>query len=93
MGLTICPDCSHEVSTIALTCPHCGRPMQAELRKVMTIKDTYVNYIMLGAVLLQIGIGIYIIKSGLPLFFLKLPGFTVIGIGIIYVVYHLAARK
>lgn len=93
MGLTICPDCSHEVSTIALTCPHCGRPMQAEMRKVITIKDTYVNYIMLGAVLLQIGIGIYIIKSDLPRFFLKLPGFTLIGVAAIFLVYRLVARK
>jgi hypothetical protein len=27
MPLTSCPDCEKEVSTLASSCPHCGRPM------------------------------------------------------------------
>lgn len=26
MSLSICPDCGHEVSTVAVACPNCGRP-------------------------------------------------------------------
>jgi hypothetical protein len=26
MALTTCPDCSNELSTLATTCPNCGRP-------------------------------------------------------------------
>jgi len=29
MALLICPDCSAQVSDLALTCPHCGRPLSA----------------------------------------------------------------
>jgi zinc-ribbon domain len=27
MPLITCPDCSHEISTSAEVCPHCGRPV------------------------------------------------------------------
>jgi len=27
MGLVTCPDCSKEISDIAVSCPSCGRPM------------------------------------------------------------------
>ncbi|PAU95200.1 hypothetical protein CK503_03095 [Aliifodinibius salipaludis] len=33
MGLTTCPDCQKEISELAESCPHCGRPM----------KQNYVN--------------------------------------------------
>jgi membrane protein YdbS with pleckstrin-like domain len=29
MPVTACPDCGHDVSTLAPACPHCGRPMSA----------------------------------------------------------------
>jgi hypothetical protein len=29
MSLTICPECNHEVSNLAETCPNCGRPISA----------------------------------------------------------------
>ena len=28
MGLTRCPDCKKDVSTLAKSCPHCGRPLE-----------------------------------------------------------------
>jgi rRNA maturation protein Nop10 len=31
MPLTECPDCGHKVSTLALACPSCGRPMKEPL--------------------------------------------------------------
>lgn len=29
--LTTCPDCVREVSKLAITCPHCGRPLQPQV--------------------------------------------------------------
>ncbi|MDP2813862.1 MAG: zinc ribbon domain-containing protein [Erysipelotrichaceae bacterium] len=29
--LTTCPDCMREVSKLAITCPHCGRPLQLQV--------------------------------------------------------------
>jgi hypothetical protein len=37
MSLFLCPECSHEVSEAAVTCPSCGRPLKREpVRKVVT---------------------------------------------------------
>ena len=30
--LTTCPDCAREVSKLAITCPHCGRPLQPQVQ-------------------------------------------------------------
>lgn len=30
--LTTCPDCMREVSKLAITCPHCGRPLQPQVQ-------------------------------------------------------------
>ena len=30
--LTTCPDCAKEVSKLANTCPHCGRPLQPQVQ-------------------------------------------------------------
>ncbi|MBV1709374.1 MAG: hypothetical protein KMY54_05915 [Erysipelothrix sp.] len=30
--LTTCPDCAREVSKLAVTCPHCGRPLQPQVQ-------------------------------------------------------------
>ncbi len=67
--------------------------MQANLRKVVTVKNTFVNYVMLAAVLAHIGMGIYIITTDLPLFFLKIPGFTLAGSVLIFLVYRLVAHR
>ena len=29
MPLTVCPDCEAQISTVAPTCPRCGRPLAA----------------------------------------------------------------
>ncbi|MGZ7032784.1 MAG: zinc ribbon domain-containing protein, partial [Thermoanaerobaculia bacterium] len=29
MPVIACPDCGHDVSTLAPVCPHCGRPSPA----------------------------------------------------------------
>lgn len=34
MGLTICPDCSRQISTEAIYCPGCGRPIRPSIQAV-----------------------------------------------------------
>lgn len=36
MPLTTCPDCQREISTLAPSCPHCGRPTAAALTQTPT---------------------------------------------------------
>lgn len=31
--VTVCPDCWKQVSKVATTCPHCGRPLKREEEK------------------------------------------------------------
>jgi len=30
VALVDCPECGHQISTLAAACPHCGYPIQAE---------------------------------------------------------------
>ncbi|CAN5623185.1 hypothetical protein BH10ACI3_BH10ACI3_25300 [soil metagenome] len=41
MPLILCPECNHEVSTNAATCPNCGRPIRPEIaeRKVVVVEQ------------------------------------------------------
>ena len=93
MGLMICPDCSKEVSTLALACPHCGRPIQAIPQQKAIIKNIHVNYIMLVACLCMVGMMIYIIYAGLGAYMLMIPGTALVGTGVIFLVYRLVAPK
>jgi hypothetical protein len=37
MALVPCPECDKDVSDLATTCPHCGRPLVAETRVAPTV--------------------------------------------------------
>lgn len=35
MALTVCPDCRHEISDAAVSCPRCGRPMRMSREAIL----------------------------------------------------------
>lgn len=39
MPMTKCPDCGREISTDAVSCPQCGKPLKA-VRPVATVEKT-----------------------------------------------------
>jgi len=46
MALTSCPDCGGKVSTVAKSCPHCGRPCQDD-PKQSVIRELFRKYHLL----------------------------------------------
>ena len=35
MALTVCPDCRHQISDAAISCPQCGRPMRMSREAIL----------------------------------------------------------
>jgi uncharacterized membrane protein YvbJ len=56
MGLLKCPDCGHQHSDRASSCPQCGRPVQGKRTEQITGIDTFVvlGSCLLGLVLVGI---------------------------------------
>jgi hypothetical protein len=94
MALKICEDCEKEISSIAISCPHCGRPNANE--GIVTIEKTqkkYKRWDLLG-ILLAVPGGLYVFLFGVThsafpnpkpifvLFFLIALVLGVVGIGI-----------
>lgn len=56
MPTFVCPDCSHTVSTSAVSCPHCGRPVVSQQDKKNTHENTgiikWLCFIIVGVAVL-----------------------------------------
>ena len=67
MAIISCEDCKKEISTMAVTCPNCGRPN--ENAGIVTIEKTQKKYkeksvFGVALMLIAIGIGGTLLKAG-----------------------------
>ncbi|PKM87830.1 MAG: hypothetical protein CVU85_05130 [Firmicutes bacterium HGW-Firmicutes-10] len=62
--LTVCPDCAKEVSKLAVTCPHCGRPLQpqSEPRPIEAPQPAQVQGISFWGIVLAVIIAVVILS-------------------------------
>jgi hypothetical protein len=61
-NLVSCPDCSREVSAMAVSCPQCGRPMAATV--IEKTGKTYKQRQLIAGLLMIIGVIFIIIGIG-----------------------------
>ena len=78
MSLMKCPECGHDVSSEATSCPNCGFPIRKQNELVSTSKELYVLvprspysvapsiiFIVLGAIFTPLIIGIILLSVGI----------------------------
>jgi len=87
MALKTCQDCKKEISTMATSCPNCGRPN--ENSGIVTIEQTQKKYkerslFGVSLMLIAIGCGGTLIKAGVESRFALFVPFVIFSIGFMF---------
>ena len=87
MPLTKCPECSHDVSDQARTCPSCGYPLKEQVQEPQF--RAYRKRVMIGTLILcLIGLPAGILLEQPYVFVLSIAGIIVAGLGLTRSVHH-----